>query len=122
MTAKTLDPILGRTEKIHRFLMFLLRLAAFLAGHVMTVFGRLRLVKNGRIIPTMKIDISLHKKMVGEQTAAISEQYLQHITGVVASAPGRGARLQNRRKAETSPDQEKQDQNRGSAACHSGSP
>src|SRR5205809_6550659 len=106
MAAKPLDTVSRRPEKIHRFLMFLFHRAAFLAGHVPAVFRPQCLVKQRWIITAVKIDIGLHKKMVGKQPPAVSQQNPQHIIGAAAFTPGRRARLQAAGKPETTPSEE----------------
>ena len=93
MPAKTLDPIFGRTEEVHLFLVLLPLVPLLLVGKMPAVLGRPSLVKNGRIITAMEINIGLDEEMIGEEAASVTQQDFQHAV-LAPLAPTHGSWLE----------------------------
>ena len=100
VAANLFDPVCGRSEKIHPFLMFFIFATALRGGEMTAVPGRLGLVKNGWIIAAVEGNVGFDEEMVGKQPAAIAEQELEDAAGIIASAQGNGPGLEDGGEAE----------------------
>ena len=87
MPAKALDPVSGRTQKVHLLLMLLFRGLPLLGGEMACVLGPVGLVKNGGVISAVKGNVGLHKELVGKQVSSVPEQHFQHIVRLTAFVP-----------------------------------
>ena len=68
----------------------------FLLGHVAGVLGGMLLVEDGGVEPAMKVNIRLHKHVVGENVAPVTEQHLHQMVRLAPVRPLQRARLQPR--------------------------
>src|SRR4051812_2448720 len=83
MTAKCVNPIGGLPQIPFLFIVLVMVFLRHGFLHVGFVLG-VRTIENRRVIAAMKISVSLGKKMIGKQTAAVTDQHAERI-GVAGS-------------------------------------
>src|SRR5690349_7080078 len=97
-------------EEIHLPLMLFLFLRTFRRRHMAAVCWGLLLIKYGRIITAVEVDVRLHESVVGKNTAAITEQHLQYAVALVLSPFAQSPGLKHGGQAEAAGHQQQQEQ------------